>query len=112
MHIVRIRELVGAAGDRIDSLYGISAGLSLHDAIALEAAASDSASDKDHSLLEYEIVGSSPLQTILPRAETPLPKTVKGISLSPWNPPPYHLRQKGHLLYLQVVKQYVYHLYP
>lgn len=24
------------------------------------------------------------------------------MSLSPWNPPPYHLRQKGHLLYLLV----------
>src|SRR5208282_1605224 len=39
---------------------------------------------------------------LLPRAQEPSPKTVKSISVSPWNPPPYHLRQKGHLLYLQV----------
>ncbi|THC90487.1 hypothetical protein EYZ11_010051 [Aspergillus tanneri] len=86
MHVVRMRELVGAAGDRVDNLHGIEAGLSLHDAIATEAVAGEN-SDKDHSLS---------------KTEAPLPKTVKAISLSPWNPPPHHLRQKGHLLYLQV----------
>ncbi|KAG2412264.1 hypothetical protein HFD88_009821 [Aspergillus terreus] len=101
MHVVRMRELVGAAGDRVDNIQGVNAGLSLHDAIAAEAAAGE-ASEKEHSLSKYEIAGSSSLKTILPRPETPLPKTVKSISLSPWNPAPYHLRQKGHLLYLQV----------
>ncbi|KAH8423801.1 translation initiation factor 3 subunit CLU1 [Aspergillus melleus] len=101
MHVVRMRELVGAAGDRVDNLHGIDAGLSLHDAIAEEALTKES-SDKDHSLSNYDIAGSSSLKTILPKAEAPLPKTVKSISLSPWNPAPYHLRQKGHLLYLQV----------
>ncbi|RAK76257.1 translation initiation factor 3 subunit CLU1 [Aspergillus fijiensis CBS 313.89] len=100
MHVVRMRELVGAAGDRVDNLHGLSAGLSLHDAIAADA--EETASDKDHSLSKYEIASSPSLKTILPRDETPLPKTVKAISLSAWNPPPYHLRQKGHLLYLQV----------
>jgi len=101
MHVVRMRELVGAAGDRVDNLHGISAGLSLHDAIAAEAAA-DAGSEKDHSLAKYNLAGTSSLQTILPKADAPLPKTVKSISLSPWNPVPYHLRQKGHLLYLQI----------
>ncbi|KAE8390508.1 clustered mitochondria-domain-containing protein [Aspergillus alliaceus] len=102
MHVVRMRELVGAAGDRVDNLQGISAGLSLHDSISAEAADGETA-DKDHSLSKYDIAGSPALKTILPRAEAPLPKTVKSISLSPWNPVPYHLRQKGHLLYLQVI---------
>jgi len=31
MHVVRIRELVGAAGNRTDAVHGIMAGLSLHD---------------------------------------------------------------------------------
>src|SRR5579871_3657725 len=31
VHIVRIRELIGAAGDRTDTIHGLSAGLSLHD---------------------------------------------------------------------------------
>ena len=101
MHVVRMRELVGAAGDRVDNLHGISAGLSLHDAIAAEAAAAAD-SEKDHSLAKYNLTGTSSLQTILPKSDGPLPKTVKSISLSPWNPAPYHLRQKGHLLYLQV----------
>ena len=101
MHVVRIRELVGAAGDRVDSLQGINAGLSLHDAISADATAGD-AVEKEHSLSKYQIGGVSSLQTILPRSETPLPKTIKSIALSPWNPVPYQLRQKGHLLYLQI----------
>jgi protein TIF31 len=31
LHVVRVRELIGAAGDRTDALHGIMAGLSLHD---------------------------------------------------------------------------------
>ncbi|KAL4873485.1 hypothetical protein BDV12DRAFT_160121 [Aspergillus spectabilis] len=100
MHVVRLRELLGAAGDRVDNLHGVSAGLSLHDSIAAETV--EETPEKDHSLVKYEISGSSSLKTILPRSEAPAPKTIKSISLSPWNPPPYHLRQKGHLLYLQV----------
>lgn len=101
MHVVRIRELVGAAGDRVDNLHGISAGLSLHDAISAEAVKAGDA-EKDHSLAKYNLNGPSSLQTILPQSQTPPPQTVKSISLSSWNPVPYHLRQKGHLLYLQV----------
>ncbi|KAL2014296.1 hypothetical protein VTN00DRAFT_1821 [Thermoascus crustaceus] len=97
MHVVRIRELVGASGDRVDNLHGICAGLSLHDSVAAEGEAA-----KEHPLVGYDLNAPSSLETILPRAQTPPPKTVKSISLSPWNPPPYHLRQKGHLLYLQV----------
>ncbi|KAL2835541.1 clustered mitochondria-domain-containing protein [Aspergillus pseudoustus] len=100
LHVVRMRELLGAAGDRVDTLHGVSAGLSLHDSIAAETVGEDT--EKEHSLTKYEISGSSSLKTILPRTEAPAPKTLKSISLSPWNPPPYHLRQKGHLLYLQV----------
>ncbi|CBF76502.1 hypothetical protein AN4908.2 [Aspergillus nidulans FGSC A4] len=100
MHVVRLRELLGAAGDRVDTINGVNAGLSLHDSIAAEAGSEKS--EKEHSLAKYDIPGSSSLKTILPRSEAPAPKTVKSISLSPWNPPPHHLRQKGHLLYLQV----------
>ncbi|KAH8692711.1 putative eukaryotic translation initiation factor 3 subunit CLU1/TIF31 [Talaromyces proteolyticus] len=104
MHVIRIRELVGAAGDRVDNLHGISAGLSLHDSVANEEEISESdesSAAKDHPLAGYEPNAPSHLNTILPRPQSPLPKTVKSISLSPWNPPPYNLRQKGHLLYLQ-----------
>ena len=33
IHVVRVRELIGAAGDRVDILHGVSAGLSLHDRV-------------------------------------------------------------------------------
>ncbi|KAJ6166822.1 hypothetical protein N7470_002269 [Penicillium chermesinum] len=92
MHIVRMRELVGAAGNRVDNLHGISAGLSLHDAITAEAAKAGD-SEKDHSLAKYDLEGASSLQTILPERKPLLPR----LSI------PYHLRQKGHLLYLQVI---------
>ncbi|QGA13178.1 hypothetical protein EYB26_000825 [Talaromyces marneffei] len=99
MHVVRIRELIGAAGDRVDNLQGLSTGLSLHDSVASEV---DSSESETHPLTGYDPNASGTFNTILPRAEEPAPKTIKAISLSPWNPPPYHLRQKGHLLYLQV----------
>src|SRR4051812_28373833 len=38
MHVIRIRELIGAAGNRTDALQGIMAGLSLHDTVGLEDA--------------------------------------------------------------------------
>ena len=41
-----------------------------------------------------------PLSNLLPPQAEPAPKTIKSIALSSWNPPPAHLRQRGHLLYL------------
>ncbi|KAF3405506.1 Clustered mitochondria protein [Talaromyces pinophilus] len=99
MHVVRIRELIGAAGDRVDNLQGLSTGLSLHDSVASEV---DTSESETHPLTGYDPNAPGTFNTILPRADEPAPKTIKAISLSPWNPPPYHLRQKGHLLYLQV----------
>lgn len=106
MHVVRIRELVGAAGDRADQLQGICAGMSLHDAIATPEKVTDATNGKvaenDHPLADYVIEAPPSISTILPRKQEILPKTIKSIGVSPWNPPPYHLRQRGHLLYLQV----------
>ena len=31
MHMIRVREIIGAAGDRFDTVHGICAGISLHD---------------------------------------------------------------------------------
>lgn len=50
----------------------------------------------------YDFDASGILSTVLPRVQESAPKTIKSLSVSPWNPPPYHLRQKGHLLYLQM----------
>ena len=106
MHVVRIRELVGAAGDRSDQLQGICAGISLHDAIiASETAANgqvEAAVPEEHPLVQYSFDAPPSMPTILPRKTDVLPKTLKSVAVSAWNPPPYHLRQRGHLLYLQV----------
>jgi protein TIF31 len=107
MHLVRIRELIGASGDRADQLHGVCAGVSLHD--SLFASSQDptangntaSAGDK-HPLSDYVFESPASIATIVPPNTENLPKTLKSVSVSPWNPPPYHMRQKGHLLYLQV----------
>lgn len=100
IHVVRIRELIGAAGDRTDTLNGILSGISLHESVMTKVDPATSA--LSHPLAGYDFQSPGSLNTLLPQPQEPLPKTIKSISVSPWNPPPYHLRQKGHLLYLQV----------
>ena len=112
MHMIRVRDLIGAAGDRADTLLGISAGLSLHDTVVpfdmLDGAtrngktSKSAASGSPHAMVDYDFEAPALLRTILPPSQDPAPKTVKSICVSAWNPPPHHLRQKGHLLYLQV----------
>jgi protein TIF31 len=98
VHLVRTRELIGAAGDRTDVVQGVLAGLSLFDGVATESAKADEATATN----EYDFGAAPSLSTLLPKETEPAPKTVKSISLSSWNPPPAYLRQKGHLLYLIV----------
>jgi protein TIF31 len=102
MHVIRIRELMGAAGDRTDTLQGIMAGLSLHETVGLDESGKPSATENDSGLADYDFKANGAVKKLLPPVQEPAPKTIKSIAVSPWNPPPYHLRQKGHLLYLQV----------
>jgi protein TIF31 len=95
IHFVRVRELIGAAGDRTDSLQGALGGTSLFDDVA--AGAEDSLPSQ-----EYDFAAVPNICGLLPRLNDPAPKTIKAISLSPWNPPPAAFRQKGHLLYILV----------
>ncbi|KAI8297957.1 Clustered mitochondria protein-like protein [Colletotrichum sp. SAR11_59] len=108
IHLVRIRELIGAAGDRTDAVQGVLPGLSLLDTVEppseeqsnAEQVHSQAAKD-DATKSEYTFGAPVPLSTLLPPApEEEAPKTIKSISLSAWNPPPPHLKQRGHLLYL------------
>ena len=112
MHLIRIREIIGAAGNRIDTLHGISAGLSLHDTVApwidpnsptsANKASNSNTSGNPNALSDFSFDGPAFISTIVPpKQEQPL-KTIKSICLSPWNPPPPFLRQQGHLLYLQL----------
>lgn len=100
MHFVRMRELIGASGDRTDLLHGIDAGLSLLDGVDLPSQDKTS-KDGPSPVADYDLSAPGKISTLLPKQRDPAPKTIKALSVSPWNPPPYHLRQKGHLLYLQ-----------
>lgn len=105
IHVVRVRELIGAAGDRTDTLQGILSGLSLHDGVTDAEAATttdESAASQTHALAGYDFQAAGDLKILLPQSQEAAPKTIRSISVSPWNPPPYHLRQRGHLLYLNV----------
>ncbi|KAI0851811.1 clustered mitochondria-domain-containing protein [Daldinia vernicosa] len=97
IHVIRIRDLVGAAGDRTDTLQGVLPGISLFDSVTTGAQDTDNVQAS-----AYDFEAPAKPSTLIPKEEEPAPKTVKSIALSPWNPPPYHLRQKGHLLYLLV----------
>ena len=99
LHIIRVRELIGAAGDRTDTVTGILSGVSLHDSVTAVDAASP---DTLHAMTGFDFNAPGTLSSLLPEIQESAPKTLKSISVSPWNPPPYHLRQKGHLQYLQV----------
>ena len=101
MHVIRVRELIGAAGDRTDALHGIVAGLSLHDTVGLdESGKAKEESAEKTPLSDYDFKAGGSVKTLQAPNQEPAPKTIKSISVSPWNPPPYHLRNKGHLLYL------------
>ena len=108
MHLIRIRDLIGAAGDKIDTLHGISAGMSLHEHVITDKPTSTvSQTSKGlrqipHPLSDFDFEAPATITTILPSSQATPPKTIKSISVSVWNPPPHQLRQKGHLMYLQV----------
>ncbi|KAK3375034.1 clustered mitochondria-domain-containing protein [Podospora didyma] len=103
IHLIRVRELIGAAGDRTDTIQGILAGVSVYDDIPNGKDTSNEKNGDDTAQVdEYDFSAPPSLSTLLPQELEPKPQTVRSISLSPWNPPPAPLRQKGHLLYLQI----------
>lgn len=65
--------------------------------------AHNAGSTSESPVAGYDFDAPASIQAILPpRLPQAPPKTIKSLSVSPWNPPPHHLRQKGHLLYLQI----------
>lgn len=97
IHFIRIRELIGAAGDRTETAQGILAGTSVHDDVVASAT-----EEAEKEVQPYDFNAPPDLSALLPKDTPPAPTTVKLITLSPWNPPPAPWRQKGHLLYLAV----------
>ncbi|KAK3109260.1 Intracellular distribution of mitochondria, partial [Teratosphaeriaceae sp. CCFEE 6253] len=91
--------LIGAAGNRVDYVSGIDAGMSLVEDVELPA--SKAGKDNIDHVKDYDLGAPGPISSLLAKSRDPAPKTIKSLSLSAWNPPPYHLRMRGHLLYLQ-----------
>ncbi|KAG6051062.1 Intracellular distribution of mitochondria [Claviceps sp. Clav50 group G5] len=103
IHFVRIRELIGAAGDRSDITQGVLPGLSLFESVSRQAQAEQgSQQESDPPAKDYDFHAESSLPCLIPDTLPSAPRTVKSLSLSSWNPPPCHLRQRGHLLYIVV----------
>lgn len=99
IHLVRIRELIGAAGDRTDSTQGVLPGLSLFETVQQQYE-QDAGKQGEDKAKDYNFETAPSITSLVPKPVDPAPKTVKQIALSAWNPPPPHLRQRGHLLYL------------
>ena len=113
VHVVRVRELIGSLGDRVDTAYGVLAGSTLFDSVmpapgrtskAVPNGVSEATAGHEnaHPMVGYEFEAPGTLRSLLPPIVDHPPKVVKALSLSMWNPPPYAFRQKGHLLYLQL----------
>lgn len=105
MHTIRVRDLIGASGDRVDVMYGLSAGETLLDTLVpseetLAATNGNATKSNSHAVADYSFDSPACVDTILPQKQETPPKTVKSLVVSPWNPPPHHLRQIGHLIYL------------
>ncbi|KAL8938478.1 MAG: hypothetical protein Q9216_003868 [Gyalolechia sp. 2 TL-2023] len=113
MHVVRIREIIGAAGDRTDALNGIDASLSLHETVspwsvpdagsaAKQKTRNSKLTAEANPLADFNFNGAALLSTLLPSNQESSPRTIKSLSVAPWNPPPPPYRQRGHLLYVQL----------
>ncbi|PTB75460.1 hypothetical protein M440DRAFT_1402976 [Trichoderma longibrachiatum ATCC 18648] len=102
IHLVRIRELIGAAGNRSDAAHGILPGLSLYESVTKKVSAETEGSEGQPLAKDYDFQATPSITGLVPEPLEPAPKTVKMLALSSWNPPPCHLQQRGHLLYLVV----------
>ncbi|KAG8534189.1 uncharacterized protein KY384_001033 [Bacidia gigantensis] len=113
MHLLRVREIIGVQPERVEGPYGIAAGLSLHDSICpwkpsegslptQNGANHSSLGVAENALADYSFDGLPDIQQMSQSPCQPSPTTIKTLNLSSWNPPPLYLRQKGHLIYLQL----------
>lgn len=82
-------------------MQGITPGLSLLGTLTPKPSESVQDTGEGESK-EYAFGASASISKLVPPKTDDPPKTVRSICLSPWNPPPCHLRQRGHLLYLVI----------
>lgn len=75
-------------------------GLSLFESVSIPVQEAASESGEEVKAPTYDFQGTVTPTALIPKTTEVAPKTIKSLALSAWNPPPCHLRQRGHLLYL------------
>lgn len=128
-HVQRLLELIAPPGTSASTLsnpIGLNAGSSIFESIRdgtaseptfeeVEVALAGKKSkgkkevvkvkkEAQHPFADWKDGGSAPAFAKMPISQEPLEVAacLRSIQVSPFNPPPPHLRQKGHQLYLQV----------
>ena len=77
IHLMRIRDIIGAVGNRVDTLHGIAAGLSLHDVVSPwkdpatpsappDKTANASPSRTSHALADYTLDDPPSMRIFVP----------------------------------------------
>lgn len=104
LHIQRLRDLL--AGSPTDpTALSVDAGVTVHDAICHAAEWADESHQSPPPPPTWRgWPAETTTQLFPPLARTPrvLPRCVRGLAVSAWNPPPRSFALQGHLLYLQV----------
>jgi protein TIF31 len=110
IHFLRVKDFLGLTTEQSDVARGIGSGSSLFQDVLNLTSSSESKRNEANSSPEAEnskpeltdnLYSKISLSQLCPKDRGIAPKVLKSISLSHWHPPPAHLRQKGHYLYLQ-----------
>ncbi|WFD24292.1 Intracellular distribution of mitochondria [Malassezia equina] len=104
LHMQRLRDLL-AGSPTEPSAIALDAGATVHDAVchaAEWAAEANQPAPAPPTWRGWPEDATTQLFPARARAPRVLPRCVRGMALSAWNPPPRSLTLQGHLLYLQV----------
>ncbi|KAL4399186.1 Intracellular distribution of mitochondria [Malassezia pachydermatis] len=104
LHIQRLRDLLSGTSTDPTAL-SIDAGVSVHDAVCHAEEWAEETRTTPPTKPTWSGWPADTTSQLLPASmhrHRVLPKCVRGMSLSAWNPPPKPMALQGHLLYLQI----------
>lgn len=101
MHLQRLRDLL-TGGQADPSALSIDAAASVHDAVVAPQEWTDAPVPPADQWNGWPAATTDALYPDVCRTPRPLPKCVRAMALSAWNPPPQPMALQGHLLYLVV----------
>ena len=99
MHLQRLRDLL-TGGQADPSALSIDAGASVHDAVVRPEEWTDAAVPPADQWSGWPAASTELLFPSVCRSVRALPRCLRSLSLSAWNPPPQPLVLQGHILYL------------